>query len=165
MSVHQVLPCYMWRIHLTIIFHHNPASLGHISGVPAKPEIMGLSRPAAEGEDVTLTCTTSGSKPAANIRWFRNDKEVQGKQIPPDSRGLIVHDEQQHTFLLVWKWYMCLMCFFIPPPPGCRITFLTLSKLKPICYHRDIEMWFSCLWRLRSEEVSGSGLGRLMICW
>ncbi len=64
------------------------------SGVPAKPEIIGLSRPAQEGEDVTLTCTTSGSKPAADIRWFRNDKEVQGKQIPPDSLELIVCNEQ-----------------------------------------------------------------------
>lgn len=33
-----------------------------------------------EGDVITLTCTTSGSKPAANIRWFRNDKEVQGKR-------------------------------------------------------------------------------------
>ncbi|MEQ2292709.1 hypothetical protein AMECASPLE_025727 [Ameca splendens] len=31
-----------------------------------------------EGDEITLTCITSGSKPAANIRWFRNDKEVQG---------------------------------------------------------------------------------------
>ncbi|KAI4883744.1 hypothetical protein NFI96_019288 [Prochilodus magdalenae] len=48
-----------------------------VLGVPEKPEIIGFSRPAVEGEDVTLTCMTSGSKPAADIRWFRNDKEVQ----------------------------------------------------------------------------------------
>ncbi|KTG41230.1 hypothetical protein cypCar_00001683 [Cyprinus carpio] len=76
-----------------------------VLGVPAKPEITGLSRPAQEGEDVTLTCTTSGSKPAADIRWFRNDKEVQGKQIPPDSLELIVCNEQLHI-LSVCKWYM-----------------------------------------------------------
>ena len=26
-----------------------------------------------------LTCKTSGSKPAADIRWFKNDKEIKGK--------------------------------------------------------------------------------------
>uniref|UniRef100_A0A9J8B7S1 Cell adhesion molecule 2b n=1 Tax=Cyprinus carpio carpio TaxID=630221 RepID=A0A9J8B7S1_CYPCA len=62
-----------------------------VLGVPAKPEITGLSRPAQEGEDVTLTCTTSGSKPAADIRWFRNDKEVQGqKEINATGRSFTV---------------------------------------------------------------------------
>uniref|UniRef100_A0A3Q2EIT1 Cell adhesion molecule 2b n=1 Tax=Cyprinodon variegatus TaxID=28743 RepID=A0A3Q2EIT1_CYPVA len=46
--------------------------------VPSRPEITGFTKPAMEGDEITLTCTTSGSKPAANIRWFRNDKEVQG---------------------------------------------------------------------------------------
>ncbi|KAG1951270.1 cell adhesion molecule [Pimephales promelas] len=62
-----------------------------VLGVPAKPEITGLSRPAQEGEDVTLTCTTSGSKPAADIRWFRNDKEVQGqKEVNATGRSFTV---------------------------------------------------------------------------
>ncbi|KAM6988484.1 cell adhesion molecule 2-like isoform 3-T5 [Tautogolabrus adspersus] len=49
-----------------------------VLGVPGRPEITGFTKPAMEGDLITLTCTTSGSKPAANIRWFRNDKEVQG---------------------------------------------------------------------------------------
>ncbi|KAM9318917.1 cell adhesion molecule 2b [Pholidichthys leucotaenia] len=49
-----------------------------VLGVPGRPEITGFNKPAMEGDVVTLMCTTSGSKPAANIRWFRNDKEVQG---------------------------------------------------------------------------------------
>ncbi|KAL2096619.1 hypothetical protein ACEWY4_008767 [Coilia grayii] len=49
-----------------------------VLGVPEKPEITGFTKPAQEGDHVTLTCTTSGSKPAADIRWFRNDKEIQG---------------------------------------------------------------------------------------
>ncbi|XP_016355909.1 cell adhesion molecule 2-like [Sinocyclocheilus anshuiensis] len=62
-----------------------------VLGVPAKPEITGLSRPAQEGEEVTLTCTTSGSKPAADIRWFRNDKEVQGqKEVNATGRSFTV---------------------------------------------------------------------------
>lgn len=28
-----------------------------------------------------LTCKTSGSKPAADIRWFKNDKEIKGKAL------------------------------------------------------------------------------------
>ncbi|XP_041920347.1 cell adhesion molecule 2b isoform X2 [Alosa alosa] len=49
-----------------------------VLGVPEKPEITGFTKPALEGDHVTLTCTTSGSKPAADIRWFRNDKEIPG---------------------------------------------------------------------------------------
>lgn len=62
--------------------------LWHHAGVPGRPEITGFTKPAMEGDVITLTCTTSGSKPAANIRWFRNDKEVQGKRvvwIPPSA--------------------------------------------------------------------------------
>lgn len=36
-----------------------------------------------EGDPISLTCTTLGSKPAARIRWFRNDKEVQGEHAAP----------------------------------------------------------------------------------
>jgi len=32
-----------------------------------------------EGDLMQLTCKTSGSKPAADIRWFKNDKEIKGK--------------------------------------------------------------------------------------
>ncbi|XP_072557153.1 cell adhesion molecule 2 isoform X3 [Paramormyrops kingsleyae] len=46
--------------------------------VPEKPEIAGFTKPAKEGDQITLTCVTSGSKPAADIRWFRNEKEIQG---------------------------------------------------------------------------------------
>ena len=49
------------------------------SGVPEKPEIDGLPKPAVEGDQVTLTCVTYGSKPAADIRWFRNEKEIKGR--------------------------------------------------------------------------------------
>lgn len=51
------------------------------SGAPGRPEITGFTKPAMEGDVITLTCTTMGSKPAANIRWFRNDKEVQGEHV------------------------------------------------------------------------------------
>ncbi|KAK3561177.1 hypothetical protein QTP86_028367 [Hemibagrus guttatus] len=62
-----------------------------VLGVPEKPEITGFTRPAVEGEDVTLTCTTSGSKPAADIRWFRNDKQVQGvKEVNATGRSFTV---------------------------------------------------------------------------
>uniref|UniRef100_A0A8C5IL68 Cell adhesion molecule 2 n=1 Tax=Junco hyemalis TaxID=40217 RepID=A0A8C5IL68_JUNHY len=45
-------------------------------GVPEKPQITGFTSPVMEGERMQLTCKTSGSKPAADIRWFKNDKEV-----------------------------------------------------------------------------------------
>lgn len=59
------------------------------TGVPGRPEITGFTKPATEGEVITLTCTTTGSKPAANIRWFRNDKEVQGKHVVCASQSTV----------------------------------------------------------------------------
>lgn len=59
------------------------------TGVPGRPEITGFTKPAMEGDIITLTCTTSGSKPAANIRWFRNDKEVQGKHVVWISHSIV----------------------------------------------------------------------------
>ncbi|TKS82944.1 Cell adhesion molecule 2 [Collichthys lucidus] len=49
-----------------------------VLGVPEKPEINGLTKPAMEGDHITLTCITQGSKPAADLRWFRNEKEIKG---------------------------------------------------------------------------------------
>lgn len=51
-------------------------------GVPDKPQILGVTQPVLEGDQVTLTCVTSGSKPAAEIRWLRNGKEVTGEDRP-----------------------------------------------------------------------------------
>ncbi|XP_048348949.1 cell adhesion molecule 2 isoform X1 [Sphaerodactylus townsendi] len=51
-----------------------------VLGVPGKPQISGFTSPVMEGERMELTCKTSGSKPAADIRWFKNDKEVKDVQ-------------------------------------------------------------------------------------
>ncbi|XP_072850118.1 cell adhesion molecule 2 isoform X2 [Pogona vitticeps] len=47
-----------------------------VLGVPESPQITGFTSPVMEGDKMELTCKTSGSKPAADIRWFKNDKEV-----------------------------------------------------------------------------------------
>ncbi|XP_063058816.1 cell adhesion molecule 2-like [Engraulis encrasicolus] len=44
--------------------------------VPDEPQILGLNKPVMEGDEVTMTCESSGSKPAADIRWFRNGQEI-----------------------------------------------------------------------------------------
>ncbi|XP_019748396.1 cell adhesion molecule 3 [Hippocampus comes] len=49
------------------------------SGVPGKPHISGLEHPVQEGGTLTLTCTSTGSKPPARLRWFRGDMELQGR--------------------------------------------------------------------------------------
>ncbi|KAL7401408.1 hypothetical protein ABVT39_027647 [Epinephelus coioides] len=67
-----------------------------VLGVPGRPEITGFTKPAMEGDVITLTCTTPGSKPAANIRWFRNDKEVQGtKEVNATGKSFIVRSSLQ----------------------------------------------------------------------
>ncbi|XP_049930532.1 cell adhesion molecule 2-like isoform X2 [Epinephelus moara] len=67
-----------------------------VLGVPGRPEITGFTKPAMEGDVITLTCTTPGSKPAANIRWFRNDKEVQGtKEVNATGKSFTVRSSLQ----------------------------------------------------------------------
>ncbi|KAM4701545.1 cell adhesion molecule 2 isoform 2-T2 [Discoglossus pictus] len=51
-----------------------------VLGVPKKPKITGLTSPIMEGDAIKLTCKTSGSKPAAQIRWFKNNQEITGVQ-------------------------------------------------------------------------------------
>uniref|UniRef100_A0A3B5QA32 Cell adhesion molecule 3 n=1 Tax=Xiphophorus maculatus TaxID=8083 RepID=A0A3B5QA32_XIPMA len=50
-----------------------------VLGVPGTPQISGFETPVPEGEKVTLTCTSTGSKPPAKLRWYKGDIEVQGR--------------------------------------------------------------------------------------
>ncbi|XP_068572002.1 cell adhesion molecule 2a isoform X3 [Cebidichthys violaceus] len=67
-----------------------------VLGVPEKPEIDGLMKPALEGDHITLTCMTQGSKPAADLRWFRNEKEVKGaKEVNASGKTFTVRSSLQ----------------------------------------------------------------------
>ncbi|XP_023661091.1 cell adhesion molecule 2a isoform X5 [Paramormyrops kingsleyae] len=67
-----------------------------VLGVPEMPEIDGLTKPVKEGDHVTLTCITSGSKPAAEIRWFRNEKEIKGaKEVNASGKTFTVKSSVQ----------------------------------------------------------------------
>lgn len=48
-----------------------------------------------------LTCKTSGSKPAADIRWFKNDKEIKGKAWGALMKLLLLHWVKTENFLYV----------------------------------------------------------------
>ncbi|XP_016147347.1 cell adhesion molecule 3-like isoform X5 [Sinocyclocheilus grahami] len=48
-------------------------------GVPGKPVITGFDDAVEEGGKVTLTCTSSGSKPPAKLHWYRDQEEIQGR--------------------------------------------------------------------------------------
>ncbi|XP_070775399.1 cell adhesion molecule 3 [Enoplosus armatus] len=50
-----------------------------VLGVPGKPQILGFENPVSEGGKVTLTCTSTGSKPPARLRWYRGDQELEGR--------------------------------------------------------------------------------------
>ncbi|XP_054625082.1 cell adhesion molecule 3 isoform X3 [Dunckerocampus dactyliophorus] len=50
-----------------------------VLGVPGKPHISGIENPVQEGGTVTLTCTSTGSKPPARLHWFRGDEELEGR--------------------------------------------------------------------------------------
>ncbi|KAM9322918.1 cell adhesion molecule 3 isoform 2-T2 [Pholidichthys leucotaenia] len=47
-----------------------------VLGVPAKPQITGFEDAVTEGSKVTLTCTSTGSKPPATLHWYRGDQEL-----------------------------------------------------------------------------------------
>uniref|UniRef100_A0A8C7KLI6 Cell adhesion molecule 3 n=1 Tax=Oncorhynchus kisutch TaxID=8019 RepID=A0A8C7KLI6_ONCKI len=50
-----------------------------VLGVPGKPQISGYEDAVQEGGKVTLTCTSSGSKPPAKLHWYRDQKELTGR--------------------------------------------------------------------------------------
>lgn len=50
-----------------------------VLGVPGKPQISGFENEVLEGGKVTLTCTSTGSKPPARLRWYRGDQELEGR--------------------------------------------------------------------------------------
>ncbi|XP_068126594.1 cell adhesion molecule 2 isoform X2 [Hyperolius riggenbachi] len=58
-----------------------------VLGVPEKPHITGFTSPVMEGEIIQLTCKTSGSKPAADIRWFKGDQEITDVQKLQEKDG------------------------------------------------------------------------------
>uniref|UniRef100_A0A8C2A9R1 Cell adhesion molecule 3 n=1 Tax=Cyprinus carpio TaxID=7962 RepID=A0A8C2A9R1_CYPCA len=50
-----------------------------VLGVPGKPVITGFEDAVQDGGKVTLTCTSSGSKPPAKLHWYRDQEEIQGR--------------------------------------------------------------------------------------
>ncbi|NWX92903.1 CADM3 protein, partial [Nothoprocta pentlandii] len=57
--------------------------------VPQKPQIFGHEQPIDEEKVARLTCRSSGSKPAAQLRWRKGNKELkdEGTEVAEDSNG------------------------------------------------------------------------------
>ncbi|KAM3919238.1 cell adhesion molecule 3 isoform 1-T2 [Leptodactylus fuscus] len=66
-----------------------------VLGVPQEPLITGYERPIRENQNAELRCTTSGSKPAANIRWYKGPEELEG------ARNSETKDPNGKTFTVV----------------------------------------------------------------
>ncbi|KAG8146749.1 hypothetical protein E2320_013851 [Naja naja] len=60
-----------------------------VLGIPQKPQISGYSGPLREGDVAVLTCVSSGSKPAAYLRWKKGDKHLTGQssEVSKDANG------------------------------------------------------------------------------
>ncbi|XP_026513391.1 cell adhesion molecule 3 isoform X3 [Terrapene carolina triunguis] len=60
-----------------------------VLGIPQNPQIFGYELPIRETETAQLTCRSSGSKPAAQLRWKKGNKELQGgaPEVMEDSNG------------------------------------------------------------------------------
>uniref|UniRef100_A0A8B9F5P2 Cell adhesion molecule 3 n=1 Tax=Amazona collaria TaxID=241587 RepID=A0A8B9F5P2_9PSIT len=56
-----------------------------VLGVPQKPQIFGHEQPIDEEKLARLTCRSSGSKPAAQLRWRKGNKEL--KEVVEDPNG------------------------------------------------------------------------------
>lgn len=60
-----------------------------VLGVPGTPQISGFENPVPAGEKVTLTCTSTGSKPPARLQWYKGEEELKGgpdvvESVPDD---------------------------------------------------------------------------------
>ncbi|XP_061213469.1 cell adhesion molecule 3-like isoform X1 [Neopsephotus bourkii] len=60
-----------------------------VLGVPQKPQIFGHEQPIDEEKLAHLTCRSSGSKPAAQLRWRKGNKELkdEGTEVVEDPNG------------------------------------------------------------------------------
>ncbi|OXB55811.1 hypothetical protein ASZ78_007129 [Callipepla squamata] len=60
-----------------------------VLGIPQKPQIFGHEQPIDEEKIARLTCRSSGSKPAAQLRWKKGNKELkaEGTEVLEDSNG------------------------------------------------------------------------------
>ncbi|NXN25482.1 CADM3 protein, partial [Nycticryphes semicollaris] len=57
--------------------------------IPQKPQIFGHEQPIDEEKMARLTCRSSGSKPAAQLRWKKGNKELkdEGTEVVEDPNG------------------------------------------------------------------------------
>ncbi|NXE56898.1 CADM3 protein, partial [Casuarius casuarius] len=57
--------------------------------IPQKPQIFGHEQPIDEEKIARLTCRSSGSKPAAQLRWRKGNKELkdEGTEVVEDPNG------------------------------------------------------------------------------
>ncbi|KAM9368284.1 LOW QUALITY PROTEIN: cell adhesion molecule 3 [Phaethornis superciliosus] len=60
-----------------------------VLGIPQKPQIFGHEQPIDEEKVARLTCRSSGSKPAAQLRWKKGNKELkdEGTEVMEDPNG------------------------------------------------------------------------------
>ncbi|XP_067399040.1 cell adhesion molecule 3 isoform X1 [Emydura macquarii macquarii] len=60
-----------------------------VLGIPQNPQISGYNLPIRETDMARLTCRSSGSKPAAQLRWKKGNKELQGEapEVMEDANG------------------------------------------------------------------------------
>lgn len=50
-----------------------------VLGVPGKPVITGFEDPVNEGGSIILTCSSTGSKPPAELHWYRGSERLEGR--------------------------------------------------------------------------------------
>ncbi|XP_017583366.1 PREDICTED: cell adhesion molecule 3 isoform X4 [Corvus brachyrhynchos] len=63
-----------------------------VLGIPQKPQIFGHEQPIDEEKVARLICRSSGSKPAAKLRWRKGNREIK------DSGTEVVEDPNGKTF-------------------------------------------------------------------
>ncbi|XP_058279738.1 cell adhesion molecule 3 [Hirundo rustica] len=63
-----------------------------VLGIPQKPQIFGHEQPIDEEKVARLICRSSGSKPAAQLRWRKGNREIK------DSGTEVVEDPNGKTF-------------------------------------------------------------------
>ncbi|KAF4799277.1 hypothetical protein TURU_056354 [Turdus rufiventris] len=120
-----------------------------VLGVPEKPQITGFTSPVMEGERMQLTCKTSGSKPAADIRWFKNDKEVKGVFCPPPEVS-----KQRHVHITYKQNVAYTDVKYLKEEDAVRKTFTVSSTLDFLADRSDDGAVVSC--RVDHESLNST---------
>ncbi|XP_032835515.1 cell adhesion molecule 2-like isoform X1 [Petromyzon marinus] len=103
---------------------------------PKQPVMSSIQGPIEQGDRVRLTCRTRGSKPVANIRWFRGNKEIEAGETTWEV------EENGRTSSLVSHVEFLAAPEDDGAPVTCQVEHPALRGGPPLRSHRSLEVLY-----------------------